>query len=101
MPNPAPIPLDAELSVVGDPVFTDIPGETVILDERSGRYFGLDDVGSFVWRHLQRTTTLRALVAAVTAEYEVTAEACEADLQALVADLRAADLVAVGAAARG
>lgn len=95
------IPLDAELTVVGDPVFTDIPGETVILDERSGRYFGLDDVGTFVWRHLQRATTLRSLVAAVTAEYEVAADACEADLRALIGDLRAADLVAVGGEARG
>lgn len=101
MPHPEPIPLDAELSVVGEPVFTDIPGETVILDERSGRYFGLDEVGSFVWRHLQQGTTLHRLVAAVTAAYDVAADPCEADLRALIADLRAADLVAVGAAARG
>lgn len=101
MHHPNPIPLDAALSVVGDPVFTDIPGETVILDERSGRYFGLDDVGSFVWRHLQRTTTLRELIAAVTDEYDVAADRSEADLRALIADLRAADLVAVGAAAHG
>ncbi|MDF1523240.1 MAG: PqqD family protein [Trueperaceae bacterium] len=101
MPHPEPIPLDAVLSVVGEPVFTDIPGETVILDERSGRYFGLDDVGSFVWRHLQRTTTLRHLVAAVTAEYDVNADRSEADLRALIADLRAVDLVAVGPEARG
>ncbi len=101
MPQPSPIPLDAELTVIGDPAFTDIPGETVILDERTGRYFGLDDVGSFVWRHLQQTTTLRRLVAAVMAEYEVAAGPCESDLQTLLADLRAADLIAVGAAARG
>ena len=101
MPQPDAIPLDAELAVVGSPVFTDIPGETVILDERSGRYFGLDDVGSFVWRHLQRTTTLRSLIAAVTDEYDVAADRSEADLRALLADLRAADLVAVGTEARG
>jgi hypothetical protein len=101
MPNPATIPLDAELHVVGEPVFTDIPGETVILDERSGRYFGLDDVGSFVWRRLQGPTTLRALVAAVTAEYDVAPDVCEADLRALLGDLRAADLVSVGPEANG
>ena len=101
MPNLDPIPWDATLSIVGDPVFTDIPGETVILDERSGRYFGLDDVGSFVWRHLQRTTTLRRLTEAVTAEYDVAADRSEADLRALIADLRAADLVAVDPEARG
>ena len=101
MPQPDAIPLDAALAVVGSPVFTEIPGETVILDERSGRYFGLDDVGSFVWRHLQQTTTLRRLIAAVTNEYDVTDDRSEADLRALLADLRAADLVAVGAETRG
>ena len=64
-------------------------------------HFGLDDVGSFVWRRLQRTTTLDALIAAVTDEYDVAADRAETDLRALIADLRAADLVAVGAAARG
>lgn len=101
MPNPDPIPFDAELSIVGDPVFTEIPGETVILDERSGRYFGLDDVGTFVWRLLRQTTTLRSLVAAVTEEYDVAADVCEEDLRALLGDLRSADLVAIGSEARG
>jgi hypothetical protein len=100
MPASHDIPADATLAVVGDPVFTDIPGETVILDARSGRYFGLDEVGSFVWRHLQASTTLRDLVTLVTGAYDVADEDCERDLRLLLHDLRAAGLIAVDERAR-
>ncbi len=95
------IPVDATLSVVGEPSFTDIPGETVILDARTGRYFGLDEVGSVVWRRLQAPTTLRELITLVTDTYDVTSEDCERDLRALLHDLRATGLIAVGERTRG
>lgn len=101
MPDSPHFPLDAELAIVGEPVFTDIPGETVILDTRSGSYFSLDDVGSFVWRHLQTPTTLRALLVQVTQDYDVDAAVCERDLRALLTDLQAAELITIGGPSSG
>ncbi len=101
MPAAHDIPDEATLTVVGEPVFTEIPGETVILDARTGRYFGLDEVGSVVWRQLQSSTTLRQLITVVTDAYDVTPEACERDLRVLLHDLRATGLIAVDERARG
>ncbi len=96
MPTSNDIALDTPLRVSPNAVSTAIPGETVILDPTSGRYFGLDGVGSHVWEMLHSPTTLRAMVAGITSEYAVDAETCERDLRSLLAELDAKGLVVVG-----
>jgi len=95
MPTSHDIGLDTTLHVSNAAVATGIPGETVILDPTSGRYFGLDGVGARVWELLQEPTSLALLIATVTAEYEVDPATCERDLRALVTDLDAKGLVVV------
>lgn len=87
---------DTPLRVSNAAVATAIPGETVILDPTSGRYFGLDGVGARVWEMLQSPTSLSSVVATITAEYDVDTETCERDLRALLAELDAKGLVVVG-----
>ncbi len=87
---------DMTIRVSSTAVSTAIPGETVILDPTSGRYFGLDGVGSRVWDMLQEPTTVAAIVAAITSEFDVDEATCERDLRALLEDLEAKGLVAVG-----
>ena len=96
MPTSHDIALDTTLRASDDAVSTAIPGETVILDPISGRYFGLDGVGARVWEMLQQSTTVRSMVAAITSEYDVDAATCEHDLRALLAQLDAKGLVIVG-----
>lgn len=88
-------PIDDDTTFVKSdgPVATRVPDETVILDAESGRYFGLDGVGSRVWELLSEPTRFADLVATVVAEYDVDRARCERDLRALVTDLRAAGLV--------
>jgi hypothetical protein len=90
------IALDTPLRISSSAVSTAIPGETVILDPTSGRYFGLDGVGARVWEMLHSPTTLRSMVVAITSEYDVDAETCERDLRALLEQLDAKGLVVVG-----
>jgi hypothetical protein len=99
MPTSPDITLDTTLCVSSNAVSTAIPGETVILDPTSGRYFGLDGVGARVWELLQSPTTLRSMVAAITSEYDVESSTCERDLRELLAELDAKGLVVVGEAA--
>ena len=96
MPTSHDIALDTTLRVSATAVSTAVPGETVILDPTSGRYFGLDGVGSRVWDMLQTPTSLRSMVAAITSEYDVDAATCERDLRALLVELDAKGLVVVG-----
>lgn len=88
-----PIDDDTMLVATDGPVATRVPGETVILDADSGRYFGLDGVGARVWELLSTPTRFADLVEAVIAEYDVERSRCESDLRALIADLSASGLV--------
>ena len=96
MPTSHDIEHDTPLRVASTAVATAIPNETVILDPTSGRYFGLDGVGARVWEMLQSLTSLRSMVATITAEYDVDAATCERDLRTLLAELDAKGLVVVG-----
>ncbi len=75
------------------PIATSVPGETVILDEASGRYFGLDGVGARIWELLERPIAFADLVQTVHDEYEVDADRCAQDISVLIEELREAGLV--------
>ncbi len=96
MPTSHDIALDTPLRVSTTAVSTAIPGETVILDPTSGRYFGLDGVGTHAWEMLQTPTTLRAMIESITSEYDVDTTTCEHDLRALLEQLDGKGLVIVG-----
>jgi len=96
MPTSHDIALDTPLRVSSTAVATAIPGETVILDPTSGRYFGLDGVGTHAWEMLQTQTTLRSMIATITSDYDVDTTTCEHDLRTLLAQLDAKGLVIVG-----
>ena len=100
MPTPAHITANTRLAQAGSAISTLIPGEAVILDPVSGRYFGLDGVGVRVWELLSETTTLEALVRTIVDEYEADASTCERDLRALLEDLLARGLVVLADARR-
>ena len=71
--------------------------ETVILDLASGTYFGLDPVGARIWQLMTEGQTLAQVCETMLAEYEVTREAIERDVLALVQTLADKQLVGVGA----
>ena len=67
--------------------------ETVMLDLANGAYFGLDPVGARMWQLLTEGKTLAEVRDAIEKEYDVSRDAVERDLLALVADLMAQGLL--------
>jgi hypothetical protein len=51
-------------------VFRDLDGEAVILDLRSGCYFGLNGVGTRTWALIAQGGSLREVNAALGAEFD-------------------------------
>jgi hypothetical protein len=92
------LPDDAVLVAIRDQTSVDLDDEVAILHLGRGVYFGLNEVGAFVWRRLQQPATVAELRAAILAEYAVTPAQCAADLQKLLADLRDQHLVEVQSA---
>lgn len=78
-----------------DQVSSDLSGESVILNLKSGTYFGLNEVGSSVWQFIQEPRTVSDVCEAILAEYDVDAQTCETEVQALLVDLLAAQLVEI------
>lgn len=72
---------------------TTIDGETVILHEDAGKYYGLNEVGTFVWELLQEPHSVDELCQAVINEYDVGRERCRADIEDVLEDLAENDLV--------
>ena len=59
----------------------------LVLDLSSGRYFGLGEVGGFIWQRLDGSRDLAAIAAEVAEHFGVTAERARADLLEFVAQL--------------
>jgi hypothetical protein len=73
----------------------EIDGEIVALDVENGVCYGLDCIGARIWAILQVPTSVRALLAALTAEFDVDPETCHRDVIDLLADLRGERLIAL------
>lgn len=69
--------------------------EAVILDLRSGVYYGLAGTGARIWQLLKTPISLAALRDTLVAEYDVPPPRCEADLRELLDELRRRGLVRV------
>lgn len=76
-------------------LFQEIGGEAVLLSLSRELYFGLDAVGTRVWRVLVRDSSLQSAFDALRAEYNVEPGRLEKDLLALVGHLRDAGLVQI------
>lgn len=78
-----------------DQVFSELGGEAVIMHLKSGTYFGLNEVGASIWHQLQQPKTLENLCEAIQAEYEVSCEVCQPDIEAMLQQFQKASLIEV------
>jgi len=84
-----------------DQVWCELVGEAVILDMKSGVYYGLNPVGARVWSLIQEPRTIGAVLETLLEEYDVEPGCCEAELFALIEDLAGRGLVEMKAAGDG
>jgi hypothetical protein len=79
------------VSVTSTALVRELDGEAVVLDLESGMYYGLNEVGAWIWRHVSLAggTSLRALAAAVADEFGLDPADAERDVAAFVESLRA------------
>ena len=61
--------------------------ETVILDLAGGTYFGLDPIGARIWQLIGEGKALGEVCEALLAEYEVSRDQLEGDMERLLQEL--------------
>ena len=71
----------------------EIDGEIAILSLKTKEYFGLTEVGAFVWQELECEKSFDELTYAVLAEFEIDEETCRSDLTNLLKSLKKAGLM--------
>jgi hypothetical protein len=73
----------------------ELDGESVLLNLDSECYYGLDEVGTQIWKVVTSSGTIVAAYETLAAEYDVAPEVLAADMRSLLKDLVAHGLLAV------
>ncbi len=78
-----------------DVLTCELEGESVLLNLKSERYFGLDEVGSRMWKVLTTSESIQAAYQALLAEYAVDPEQLSRDLENFIEKLLGQGLIEV------
>jgi hypothetical protein len=87
------IDLATRVTVPESVLFRDLDGEAVLLETGSGRYYGLNEVGTRMWSLLHLHGDIEAVCRALLAEYEVPEDRLREDLLRFVDTLAARGLI--------
>ena len=72
---------------------SDVNDEVVALDVNKGQCYGLNAVGSRVWRLLDTPKSLKDICSTLQDEYEVEPSVCHEEVSRLLSDLQSEGLV--------
>ena len=87
------LPLSAVVVVAGDVLSSDLGSEHVLLNLHDGVYYGLEDVGSDIWKLLQQPVSISDICGVIVETRDVDPERCRRDVIRLVGELVAHKLV--------
>ena len=75
------------VSVPKDVMIRDVAGESVILNLATETYFGLDDVGTRMWKALVENNTVQGAFDTLMNEYDIDPETLRKDFNELIGKL--------------
>jgi hypothetical protein len=81
------------MTISSNVVSKTVNGEEVILNLADGVYYGLDEVGTRFWQHLQEGRTLPEATQLMLSDYDVDEQTLQADLGLLLTALEEHGLV--------
>jgi hypothetical protein len=87
--------LESKIIIPKDVVFREIAGEAVILNLETGKYFGLDQVGTRMWQSLAEHKQVALALNDLTTEYDTTKDQLIHDLLELVENLAGHQLIEI------
>ena len=87
------VTLDNRVAIPESVIAREVDGETVLLNLDTGIYFGLDAVGTAIWRAIQEDGRLLHAAEALEREYDVDPAAAREDLLRLIGEMLAKGLL--------
>ncbi len=87
------MPFSKRITVAKDILINVVDGESVFLNLKDERYYGLDGISTSMWSALTTADSIQAAYESLLNEYDVDAERLRRDLDAFVEQLRERGLV--------
>jgi hypothetical protein len=81
------ISFESRVSVPLDVLISEVGGESVLLNLKSERYFGLDAMGTSMWSALTRAESIQIAYDSLLAEFDVEEDQLRQDLAELLSRL--------------
>jgi hypothetical protein len=89
------VSLDKKVVVPDGVMIRDVAGESVLLNLNNEQYYGLDEVGTRMWKVLTESDSIQHAIEQLLAEYEVDQKTLEKDVQELLKKLMEQGLIRV------
>jgi len=89
------ITFSTQVTVPETVLFRDLEGEAILLETGTGRYYGLNEVGTRMWLLLQRHGIIEPVYRELLGQYEVTSGQLRQDLLGFVEIMASRRLLAV------
>jgi hypothetical protein len=94
---PAPLSLTSVVQLSGDHIAAPVDDELVVLSIERGSYYGLDGIGSEIWRRLATPIRVDALCDGLAQRYDADRATIEKDVMSLLERLVGEGLVSLTA----
>ena len=78
------VSFSSRAQIAPEVMIQEVGGEAVLLDLKTERYLGLNEVGTRMWQALMESDSIQAAFDSLLAEYDTTPQQLEEDLRDLV-----------------
>ena len=85
--------LVSSIKISDDVISRNLQGESVLLNLKTGTYYGLDLIGSKTWQFIEKHQSLQKVHDLLIKEFDVTEEQCAKDLLGFVSSLHEKKLI--------
>ncbi|MEO0970579.1 MAG: PqqD family peptide modification chaperone [Cyanobacteria bacterium J06639_18] len=85
----------AIISAAKEQISSDLGGEAIILNLKSGVYHGLNEVAAKIWNIIQNPKSVNDVRTILLEEYEVDFQQCDRDLKELLQELTKVGLIEI------
>jgi hypothetical protein len=84
---------------IPDLLETEVDGDVVALDVERGECYGLDAVGTDIWKLLAEDTSISEITDTLLEQYEIDRETCLREVSRIVSELQESELLVVSGSA--
>ncbi len=78
-------------------MFSEMDGEVVMMSVENSEYYGLNQIGSHIWKCLESPLALNDLFAKLTDEFDIDIEKCKEDTMPFLRTLMEKNLIFINA----